>query len=327
MLHSIPTHIVCGTLGAGKTTLIKQWLQQKPAHERWALLINEFGMVGLDAALIGQWDGVSISEIPGGCLCCVNGVPFQVGLTRLLRTSKPDRLIIEPSGLGHPQALIDQLQREPWQQVLQVQPATYVLDAQRWLATGQITDIPTPCNAVWITKSATLSAQQRRQLIDLLSPIPCLWSDQQSYPQPTFTTTSSTTASSTEQPSTTVTPPNNALWINKQKPLVFNALHPEGSTSGWRWHGATTFALADLTQVLSQLPWLRCKAVMHTEQGWISFNATEPSMLYPQPCAVQTESRLELIYSHAIDVNKITEQLNACQLGDSAPTQSHSPRG
>ena len=88
-------------------------------------------MVGLDAALIGQWDGVSISESPGGCLCCVNGVPFQVGLTRLLRTSKPDRLIIEPSGLGHPQTLIDQLQGEPWQQILQVQPATYVLDAQR----------------------------------------------------------------------------------------------------------------------------------------------------------------------------------------------------
>ena len=321
MLHSIPTHIVCGTLGAGKTTLIKQWLQQKPSNERWALLINEFGLVGLDAALIGQWDGVSISEISGGCLCCVNGVPFQVGLTRLLRTSKPDRLIIEPSGLGHPQALLTQLQKAPWQDALHVQPVTYVLDAQRWLDTGQLADIPTTCEAVWITKAEALTAQQRSQLIDLIGPIQCLWADQQSYPLTVLNKHSSTQKTIADLAITTEPEQNNALWINKHKPLVFSALHPDGSTSGWRWHASERLDLSKLERLIAGLSWIRCKAVIHTEQGWVSINATKPNELYAQPCEAQKESRMELIYSQPIDVNNITEQLMTCRLPDTAPTQ------
>ena len=110
MLANIPTHLIAGPLGAGKTSLIRHLLAHKPAHERWAVLINEFGQIGLDQALLtGSYDGVSLSEIPGGCLCCVAGAPFQVGLARLLRQARPDRLLIEPSGLGHPAELLRQL--------------------------------------------------------------------------------------------------------------------------------------------------------------------------------------------------------------------------
>ena len=103
MLQNIPTHVMAGPLGAGKASLIKHLLAQRPANERWAVLINEFGQIGLDAALLTQDDdGIALGEVAGGCLCCVNGAPFQVGLGRLLRKAKPDRLFIEPSGLGHP---------------------------------------------------------------------------------------------------------------------------------------------------------------------------------------------------------------------------------
>lgn len=116
MLKQIPTHLVGGPLGAGKTSLIRQLLTQTPADERWAVLVNEFGQIGLDAALLGpDTDGVTMAEIPGGCLCCVNGLPFQVGLARLLRKARPDRLLIEPSGLGHPAELLRQLRQPPWQ--------------------------------------------------------------------------------------------------------------------------------------------------------------------------------------------------------------------
>ena len=85
MLANIPTHLIAGPLGAGKTSLIRHLLAHKPAHERWAVLINEFGQIGLDQALLtGSYDGVSLSEIPGGCLCVfVLFVCFRVYEQRL----------------------------------------------------------------------------------------------------------------------------------------------------------------------------------------------------------------------------------------------------
>ena len=89
MLQNIPTHVIAGPLGAGKTSLIRHLLTCKPADERWAVLINEFGLVGIDAALLATADdGIAIGEIAGGCLCCVNGAPFQIGLARLLRSAR-----------------------------------------------------------------------------------------------------------------------------------------------------------------------------------------------------------------------------------------------
>ncbi|WP_033876249.1 CobW-like GTP-binding protein, partial [Pseudomonas aeruginosa] len=166
MLREIPTHLIGGPLGAGKTSLIRSLLAQKPAGERWAVLVNEFGEIGLDAALLAtDVDGVAIGEVAGGCLCCVNGVPFQVGLGRLLRRARPDRLFIEPSGLGHPQALWKQLQAPPWSGVLALQPLVVVLDAAA-LASGQ----PLPeaqeqaleaAGMLLLNKSETLDATQR----------------------------------------------------------------------------------------------------------------------------------------------------------------------
>ncbi len=133
MLQNIPTHVIAGPLGAGKTSLIRQLLAQRPPNERWAVLVNEFGLVGLDAALLSRDnEGIAIGEVAGGCLCCVNGMPFQVGLGRLLRKARPDRLFIEPSGLGHPVQLLGQLRQAPWSGVLAVQPLLMVLDTQPW---------------------------------------------------------------------------------------------------------------------------------------------------------------------------------------------------
>nr|VUD32727.1 metal chaperone [Raoultella sp. NCTC 9187] len=72
--------------------------------------------MGIDGALLAD-SGALLKEIPGGCMCCVNGLPMQVGLNTLLRQGKPDRLLIEPTGLGHPKQILDILTAavyEPW---------------------------------------------------------------------------------------------------------------------------------------------------------------------------------------------------------------------
>ncbi|HDU2800116.1 TPA: GTP-binding protein [Klebsiella pneumoniae] len=110
------TNLITGFLGSGKTTSILHLLAQKPADEKWAVLVNEFGEVGIDGALLAD-SGALLKEIPGGCICCVNGLPMQVGLNTLLRQGKPDRLLIEPTGLGHPKQILDILTAavyEPW---------------------------------------------------------------------------------------------------------------------------------------------------------------------------------------------------------------------
>lgn len=110
------TNLITGFLGSGKTTTILHLLAQKDPAEKWAVLVNEFGEVGIDGALLAD-SGALLKEIPGGCMCCVNGLPMQVGLNTLLRQGKPDRLLIEPTGLGHPKQILDMLTApvyEPW---------------------------------------------------------------------------------------------------------------------------------------------------------------------------------------------------------------------
>ncbi|HFZ8994188.1 TPA: GTP-binding protein [Citrobacter freundii] len=110
------TNLITGFLGSGKTTSILHLLANKDPAEKWAVLVNEFGEVGIDGALLAD-SGALLKEIPGGCMCCVNGLPMQVGLNTLLRQGTPDRLLIEPTGLGHPKQILDLLTApvyEPW---------------------------------------------------------------------------------------------------------------------------------------------------------------------------------------------------------------------
>lgn len=100
----IPTNLFTGLLGVGKTTSILGLLARKSDQERWAILVNEFGDVAIDHAVLeasGE-SGVFIREVAGGCLCCTAGVPLQIALTLLIREAKPDRVIVEMSGMGHP---------------------------------------------------------------------------------------------------------------------------------------------------------------------------------------------------------------------------------
>lgn len=126
------TNLITGFLGSGKTTTILHLLANKPQDEIWAVLVNEFGEIGIDGALLAD-SGALLKEIPGGCMCCVNGLPMQVGLNTLLRQGKPDRLLIEPTGLGHPKQILDLLTSEVYQPWIDLKATLCLLDPRQLL--------------------------------------------------------------------------------------------------------------------------------------------------------------------------------------------------
>lgn len=144
-LHAIPTNIITGFLGVGKTSTILHLLQHKPDNERWAVLVNEFGEVGLDGTLLKTSGGIKqvyIYEIPGGCMCCAAGVPMQIALNQLLSKAKPDRLLIEPTGLGHPIEIIQTLSNDYYADILSLQKIITLVDARK-LSDNRYTQHPT----------------------------------------------------------------------------------------------------------------------------------------------------------------------------------------
>ena len=91
--------IYSGFLGAGKTTLIKKMLQEAYAGQKLMLIENEFGEIGIDGGFL-QDAGINITEMNSGCICCSLVGDFGKALREAIDTYAPDRIIIEPSGVG-----------------------------------------------------------------------------------------------------------------------------------------------------------------------------------------------------------------------------------
>ena len=132
IIKPIATNVITGFLGVGKTSFIKQLFLSKPADEKWAVLINEFGEVGIDAALLGGGEqAIEIREVAGGCMCCAAGVPMQVAINQLIAKAKPDRLLIEPTGLGHPREVLKVLSEPHYHNVINLKSTVCLVDARK----------------------------------------------------------------------------------------------------------------------------------------------------------------------------------------------------
>ena len=91
--------IISGFLGAGKTTLIKKLLEECFQGEKIVLIENEFGEIGIDGGFLKD-SGIQVNEMNSGCICCSLVGDFGLALKEVLDTYKPDRILIEPSGVG-----------------------------------------------------------------------------------------------------------------------------------------------------------------------------------------------------------------------------------
>ncbi|CAI8781316.1 putative GTPase, G3E family [Pseudomonas sp. IT-P44] len=320
MLQNIPTHVIAGPLGAGKTSLIKHLLAQRPANERWAVLINEFGQIGLDAALLTRdADGIALGEVAGGCLCCVNGAPFQIGLGRLLRKARPDRLFIEPSGLGHPAQLLRQLQEAPWLGVLAVQPSVLVLDAQA-LAAGKPLPVTQQealgsAGLLLLNKSENLDTGDRERIVAQLPARRVYWTQQARLPLSELPGLEAKAVAGVDnfiQPKGMAQMPT--VWTDPEVPICLSQEQEGGWSIGWRWHPSQTFDSARVGRWLESLAWRRAKLVIHSSDGWVSANALDNSPLAWQPSEWRRDSRIELIFSEPQQVDSLQSALADCRL-------------
>ena len=91
--------IISGFLGAGKTTLIKKLIEECFNGQKVVLIENEFGEIGIDGGFLRE-AGINITEMNSGCICCSLVGDFKESLTQVIETYAPERIIIEPSGVG-----------------------------------------------------------------------------------------------------------------------------------------------------------------------------------------------------------------------------------
>ena len=142
----IPTNLIVGFLGSGKTTAITKLIQQRPAGENWSILINEFGTVSIDHALVdASREGIAVEELGGGCACCTLAFAFKPLLAQFVRRTKPDRLILEPSGVSHPAKVVDILRSEDFAGVIDLRNIICLIDPKdfddpRWQETEVFQD-------------------------------------------------------------------------------------------------------------------------------------------------------------------------------------------
>lgn len=123
---AVPVQIVSGFLGAGKTTAIRAQLGAHRA-ERVAVIVNDFGEASIDESALAADEPFRITNIPGGCVCCTAPEGFVDALGAVL-AERPDRLLIEPTGLARPQDLIDTIRRCAHRDALELLPVVVLVD-------------------------------------------------------------------------------------------------------------------------------------------------------------------------------------------------------
>jgi G3E family GTPase len=324
--QAVPTHIISGFLGAGKTTLLKHLLSQKPENQVWAVLMNEFGQIGVDQQLLPQTQGYEVKELLGGCLCCSSQLPMQIALSRLLSESKPDRLFIEPTGLGHPAQLLEQLTEPHWQQSIAMRALVTVVDGSRlhdldWTQQNLYADQLKAANIIVVSHADTMDFADD-QALDALK------SEYQAYRQIWLMSGQEQISLQqidqayvgTErkiQPLLKIQKTfsaGQALPEIKQLPYHYVETTQGYSVAGWklpkRWQ-FDFYALLDL--LCEQQHWLRIKGIFNTNQGWKSFNFN-PAQFNYQSAEEGIDNRIEIIVQDQHDWQLFEQQLFQCQV-------------
>jgi G3E family GTPase len=125
--------LLAGFLGAGKTTLLKRILSWEADLSETVVLVNEFGDIGIDGALLKD-SGSDVIELTSGCICCTLSADLHQSLTRIWNRFKPRRIFIESSGVADPKSIAPVLKEPGLNQYMDHKTTVTVLDADFWEA-------------------------------------------------------------------------------------------------------------------------------------------------------------------------------------------------
>ena len=122
--------VVSGFLGAGKTTLIKKLLKDAVDAAKTVLIENEFGEIGIDGGFLEE-SGIEIKEMNQGCICCSLVGDFGTSLKEVIETYSPERILIEPSGVGKLSDVLKAIERVAGELDVKINSAVAVVDASK----------------------------------------------------------------------------------------------------------------------------------------------------------------------------------------------------
>lgn len=328
----IPTNIITGFLGVGKTTAIRHLLASKPADQTWSVLVNEFGEIGIDGAML-KAPGVHVREVPGGCICCVAGLPMKIALNMLIATTKPDRILVEPTGLGHPAEIINTLTGEYYDTVLDLR-ATVTLVDPRKLSDARYRDNPTFQDQLAVADVLVANKQDLAAESDWLAfmelvqefdpPKSAIYKVEQGALSPEWLDTAraphpmSHPSSHKDSRLSPLANLNQGVKLSADQEFIRRENQGQGYYAcGWLFQPQIRFNFNHLFGWLMGVPTVRAKAVMHTEQGVFSFNA-ENGVLSVNPVPIEMDqlpdSRIEFIHDQPIAAASLEAALLATRL-------------
>lgn len=123
--------IVCGFLGSGKTTLLRNILED--SSKNTVVLINELGDIAIDGDVVSGEGNLEVIELPSGCICCVLRADLITTVEQIFKEIKPERLIIEPSGIAAPSGILETLQESRVYDFLEIEAVVGIIDAATFL--------------------------------------------------------------------------------------------------------------------------------------------------------------------------------------------------
>lgn len=329
--HPIPTNLITGFLGVGKTTAIGRLLGRRPRNERWTVLVNEFGQVGVDADLLAD-GGVTVRQVAGGCLCCVASQAFTVGLNQIIRRERPQRILIEPTGLGHPAQVLETLTGPGYTSVLEPRATVTLMDARhlgsaRHRAHRTWNDQIHLADILVANKADLYSRQDREAFLEFAAALdpPKLhtalvahgdldpaWLDLPLGPA-----------------RRALFPDAHASWkkllprpLELGQPRPATAARPDWWSAesrgeghfarSWRFGPAVQFERATLEEALCRQPWDRVKGVVATGSGWMAINRVQ-GVGGIVPHRGSSEGRLEVVHHEPLDAEELDRQLRAAR--------------